>query len=325
MSKAFDVICVGPVVVDLPLQPVDRGIFDVPSYPVDQIQMTVGGDAMNESVILHRLGYRTALMSMTGADIPGNFIRKTAEDEGVDTSGVRVRDDVVTSINVGLVTPDGERTFVTNRNGSLWKMTIDDVDLEAIRDAKILSLASIFNSPGLDGPAMVKIAQKAKREGMKVCADIVAPRIGEKLEDIRETLSYLDYFFPNYEEAASLTGESDLDKIADVLLSCGVGNVIIKTGSDGCFVKNASESFTVPAVPGIRALDTIGAGDNFAAGFISALLEGKSLRDCARFANATASLSVQALGATGGVQDRKQVEERYRQAYKTDDTASSEN
>lgn len=315
MSSVLDVICVGPVVVDLPLQPVDRGIFDVPSYPVDQIQMTVGGDAINESVILHRLGRKTSLISMTGDDLAGNFIRSTAEKEGVDTSGLRIRDDVVTSINVGLVAPDGERTFVTNRNGSLWKMNLDDVDLDAIQNAKILSLASIFNSPGLDGPSMVKIAQKARREGMTVCADIVAPRVGETLADIQETLSYLDYFFPNYEEASNLTGERDLDRIADRLLDCGVGNVIIKTGSKGCFVKNSSEAFSVPAVPGIQAIDTIGAGDNFAAGFISALLDGKSLQDCARFANATASLSVQAIGATEGVKNRNQVEKRYAQVY----------
>uniref|UniRef100_UPI00159BE80D carbohydrate kinase family protein n=1 Tax=Escherichia coli TaxID=562 RepID=UPI00159BE80D len=214
-----------------------------------------------------------------------------------------------TSINVGLVTEDGERTFVTNRNGSLWKLNIDDVDFSRFSQAKLLSLASIFNSPLLDGKALTEIFTQAKTRQMIICADMIKPRLNETLDDICEALSYVDYLFPNYAEAKLLTGKETLDEIADCFLACGVKTVVIKTGKDGCFIKRGDMTMKVPAVAGITAIDTIGAGDNFASGFIAALLEGKNLRECARFANATAAISVLSVGATTGVKNRKLVEQ----------------
>ncbi len=102
---------------------------------------------------------------------------------------------------MGLVTADGERTFVTNRNGSLWKLNINDVDLDRFSQAKVLSLASIFNSPLLDGKALTEIFTQAKAYRLIICADMIKPRLNETLEDIRHALSYVDYLFPNFEEA----------------------------------------------------------------------------------------------------------------------------
>lgn len=309
MEKKIDVICVGAAIVDIPLQPVNRDIFDIESCPLEQISMTIGGDAINEATVISRLGHCSALVSMVGDDAVGDFIIRHCRENGIDFSGVKIKDGIDTSINVGLVTEDGERTFVTNRNGSLWKMTIDDIDLSKLPEAKILSFASIFNNPLLDCKAMVKIFKTAKENKMIVCADMIKARLGETLDDIREALSYVDYFFPNYEEACMMTGESELEKIADRFLSCGLKYVVIKTGKQGCYVKGYDGNvLEVPAVPGIRAIDTIGAGDNFASGFISSLLEGKSLKECAEFANVTASVSVQSIGATTGVRNREQVE-----------------
>lgn len=138
---------------------------------------------------------------------------------------------------------------------------------------------------------------------------MIKPRLNETLEDIRQALSYVDYLFPNFEEAKLLTGKETLDDIADSFLNCGVKTVVIKTGKRGCFIKRVDMRIEVPAVSGITAIDTIGAGDNFASGFISALLEGKTLRECALFANATAAISVLSVGATTGVKNRKLVEQ----------------
>lgn len=312
--KTIDVICVGAAIVDIPLQPVSKNIFEVESYPLERIAMTTGGDAINEAVIISRLGHKTALMSRIGKDAPGNFILEACLREGIDTKSLKQDEHIDTSINVGLVTEDGERTFVTNRNGSLWKLNLNDMDCSRFHEARLLSMASIFNSPLLDGKALVQLFQKARDAGLIICADVIKPRLNETLADIRDALSYVDYLFPNFDEACLLTGETELTAIADRFLACGVKTVVIKTGKRGCFIKTqAGEELAVPAVKGIKAIDTIGAGDNFASGFISAILEGKSLTDCARFANATASISVQSVGATAGVKNRQQVEERLKQ------------
>lgn len=316
MEKKLDVICVGAAIVDIPLQPVSRDIFDIESCPLQQISMTIGGDAINEATVMSRLGHKIGLMSMVGKDAVGNFIVEHCEKNGIDYSGVRMKEGVDTSINVGLVTADGERTFVTNRNGSLWKMTIDDVDLDRIPEARILSLASIFNNPLLDCKALVKIFKVAKANDMIICADMIKARLGETLDDIKEALSYVDYFFPNYDEACMMTGKTELEEVANVFMDCGIRHVVIKTGKKGCYIKSQDGSvLEVPAMKGITAIDTIGAGDNFASGFITAILEGKTLKECAEFANVTASISVQSIGATTGVQNREQVEERLKEYY----------
>ena len=76
-------------------------------------------------------------------------------------------------------------------------------------------------------------------------------------------------------------------------------------------MKNAQECFIVPIYPKANCVDTTGAGDNFASGFITALLEGRSLRQCAEFANVTASIAIEAVGATTALQSRAQADERY--------------
>ena len=295
VEKKLDVLCLGAAVVDIPLRPVSREVFDIESYPVDNIAMAVGGDAMNESTIISRLGCKTGLMAAIGDDAAGAFILRSCDEDNIDTEGVTIDPNLNTSINIGLVTEDGERTFITNRNGSLWKENIEHVNFDKIKEAKILSLASIFNCPLLDGKTLEKIFSFAKEHGMTITADMIMPRLGETLDDIAGALQYVDYFFPNYDEACLMTGEKDEAKVADKLFSY------------------------VPACKGITAVDTIGAGDNFASGFIAALLQGKDIKECAEYANCTAAIAVQHPGATSGVQNRQMVEDmlkKYKEDYK---------
>ncbi len=315
-ARPLDVICVGAAIVDVLLQPVSKDIFDHESYPLDQISMTIGGDAINESTIISRLGHKVGLMSMVGQDVVGTFILDHCRREGIDAAGICRRAGVDTSINVGLVTADGERTFVTNRNGSLWKMSIDDVDLSLVGRAQVLSLASFFNNPCLDNAALVKIFQVAKAGGMTIVADMIKPRLGETFDDIAEALSFVDYFFPNRDEACLMTGEEDIERVADRILAYGVKHVVIKIGRSGVFIKaQGGTAMTIPAMRGVTALDTTGAGDNFASGFITGLLERRTLAECGAYGNVAASLAITSIGATTGVRGRESFD-RQLEAYR---------
>ena len=305
----LDVLCVGASVVDIPLRPVDAGVFDRVSHPVDDISMQVGGDALNESIVLARLGARTGLVTAVGDDAAGSFIISRARSEGVDVSRVRIRKGMTTSLNVGLVRPDGERTFITNRNGSLWTTRESDLDVGGpLGSARILAFGSIFNNPLVSGEWMASLFRRARAAGMTVCADMVPSRVGAGLEDIAETLGCVDYFFPNADEAVGLTGAADERRAAAVLVDHGVANVILKMGGRGCLVCSAHATELVPAIRQ-RAVDTTGAGDNFVAGYIRALLRGADPVDAAVLANGVAAVSVGALGATAGVRSLAQVEE----------------
>lgn len=310
MDKACEVVIVGASVTDLQVYPVGRSIINTASYPAEQMVWTVGGDALNEATVLTRLGHKVRLISCVGDDAPGRMILEHCQRSKIDTAHLKRDTDKTTAINVGLIWEDGERTFLNNKSGSLWTYGPEDVDLTAVSEGKILSFASIFNSPQLDGAFMLELFQLAASRGMIICADMVAPKRGEALADIQQALGLVDYFFPNYEEAARLTGRQSIDDIADALLSLGVKNVVLKIGREGCLLKNRKKRAIIPAYPDAKCVDTTGAGDNFASGFICGLLEGMRLEECAQMANCTASLAIEVIGATKGVHSRGQVEER---------------
>lgn len=309
-----EVLIIGAALTDLQLRPIPRDVFEIEVVPLERIALTIGGDAVNEATVISRLGHRTTLMSMIGNDSPGQFVLRHCAENHIDTSAFTIRDDVDTSINVGLISDEGVRNCITARQSSMWLMSMEDIQYSYFEKGyKILSFASIYTHPAIDGRPLIEIFARAKENGMLICVDMNASpdRNKDNLEDMKEALSYVDYFFPNYGEACWMTGETDPRKIADVFLSWGIKHVIVKTGAKGCLLKSREEAHELPAYTKAVCIDETGAGDNFAAGFISALLEGKNFRDCGRFATAVASIAVEHVGAATGVKTREQAEERY--------------
>ena len=100
-------------------------------------------------------------------------------------------------------------------------------------------------------------------------------------------------------------------KHAQLLVDAGVTTAIVKIGDQGCLVGTKEGILRVPAVQGVRCVDTTGAGDTFAAGLIAGLVDGRSMTDCARLGCAAASCSIEEFGATDGVRSPEQVMERY--------------
>ena len=283
--------------------------------------MRPGGDAVNEAITLCRLDHAAALVSKLGRDAAGRFLLESLETAGVDTRCVRQEADLDTGINIVLVGHDGERGFITNRNGSLRRLGLADIlpalDSPALQRAKIACLASLFVSPLLTLPNTAALLDALKARGWVVCADTTRRKHGETLAEAEAALSRLDYFFPNLEEAALLTGRDNPDAVADALLACGVGHVVLKLGSRGCLLAGSRERRRIPAWPGARPVDTTGAGDTFAAAFIAALLEGMDFVDCGRYANAAASLCVEHVGATAGAWGREDVRRRMAEIPRT--------
>ena len=130
---------------------------------------------------------------------------------------------------------------------------------------------------------------------------------------MKESFSYIDYLFANEEEAGMVTGRNSREEMADEFLKYGVKHVMIKCGGEGCYVKSEGLQRLFPAVANFACVDTTGAGDTFAAGFVYALSEGKSLEECAKWGNACGSLTVEKVGACAGIQNREQVLERLKQ------------
>ena len=126
------------------------------------------------------------------------------------------------------------------------------------------------------------------------------------LEDLRGALPLMDYITPNEDEAKYYTKKETPEEMADVFLSYGVPNVIIKLGGKGCFFKNAGTSCFLPALS-VHAVDATGAGDHFIAGFASEILRGNTPEGALRFANACGAVCASSMGALTGLKNREQV------------------
>lgn len=309
-----EAVIIGAAIADILLCPVDGTVFEKGSCAVESIRMGLGGDALNESTVLARLGHSPLLVTKLGVDGVADFILAHCAQEGI--AAYAARDAAMdTGINAVLVDHDGERSFITNRNGSLRRLALDDVlpafETEAFRQAKLVCLASMFVSSQLNAAGMEALFSSVKAEGKILCADTTKRKNSETIADVAGALKCLDYFFPNLEEVRLLTGLEDPDANADALLDAGVGCVAIKLGGRGCLVKNGSERLLIPAYAHANCVDTTGAGDNFAAAFIAGILEGRSLAECGALANAVASICVEKLGATAARLDRAEIRRRY--------------
>jgi len=289
---------IGAAIVDVLVSPANEAVFRTGSAPCERIVMTYGGDALNEATVLRGLGAPVRLVTVLGSDDAGEAVRRRMERVGLDLEGVQVREELSTSVNVVLVKENGERSFLTCPTASQRRLRLADITMPFPADIDILCLASIFVFPQLKTPELAAIFRQAKEQGITVCADMTKRKNGETVADMAPALRYVDYLFPNEEEAMLLTGGKDAVQAARMLSQAGVGTVVVKCGSRGCFIKRGEEEFTVPAVEGVRCVDTTGAGDSFVGGFLYGLANDLPLRECAVQANLCGARAVEKVGAT---------------------------
>ncbi len=306
----------GAGVIDVPVTPADPTVFSRHSTPVDYIGMTTGGDALNEATVLARLGRRVRLISRWGCDLAGEYLSEHCRRFGIDTQFVNRDLELDTGVNIVLIDEDGGRRFYTNRNGSLRMLLPEDFNPECLDGIRLLCLASIFVFPRISISDFAEIARMARERNVITCADFVLPKNNETIDDLVPLMQQLDYVFANEAEAHAITGCGTPEEMVESFLNAGAKHVIIKLGVNGCLIGCDGLRRHIPACPDTLCLDTTGAGDNFAAGFHHALLDGLSFEDCAYYANACASVSVEVVGASTGVQNAEQVAMRFERYIK---------
>ena len=308
----YDITVIGAAIVDVLAAPVSPEIFESNSQPAEQIRLSFGGDALNEAVVLSRMGKHVQLIGKTGDDDAGRRVLDYMKENHLSADSMRIEPGLPTGINIVLIDAAGERHFLTNPQGSLRKLTYEDIIPYLDDAAGIVSFASMFVSPLLTIEAMERLFREIKKRNRILLCDLTGAKNGETLQDISCLLPYIAIIVPNESEIALLTGERDSSVNARLLLDAGVKTAVIKCGGDGCIVADRDGLTRIPAVPGIHAVDSTGAGDTFAAGFLTGLSEGWPVRDCARLACAAASCAIETVGAADGIRSREQVTERYR-------------
>lgn len=303
----IDIACVGILVADAIAKPVEEIPAKGKLVLVDTLSLYTGGCASSASIDMAKIGSQVALIGKIGNDGFGRFIKSALIDEGVNTNYLVIDANGSTSASLVIVNPDGERSFI-HCLGANATFIEKDIDYSIIEEVKLVFVAGTMLMPAFDGKECTKFLKKCKSMGKITALDTAWDSKGRWMKVLASSMPYIDYFLPSYEEAVELSGKTQPEEIADVFLAMGPHTVAIKLGKDGCFIKTKQEeTYSIPTYDRIQPIDTTGAGDSFCAGFLTALVKGKTLFECGQFANAVGTHCIMAKGASTGIKSEAEI------------------
>ena len=280
---------------------------------VEHFMKRVAGAELNVATGLARLGLKVGWVSRVGQDSFGRFVLRSLTKEGIDARGVREDSRYATGFQTKSKVENGTDPIVEYfRKGSAAShLSPEDFRADYFASARHLHLSGVAAALSESSYALLEQAAAAmKAQGKTISFDPnLRPVLWKSEAEMVEKLNHLafqaDWVLPGIKEGMILTGQQTPQGIADFYLTRGVQAVIIKTGSDGAWFKTAAgEQGAVAAVKVDNVVDTVGAGDGFAVGVISALLEGKTLQQAIRRGNKIGALAIQVQGDSEGLPTR---------------------
>lgn len=296
ISEISGVFCCGNISFDIPVWPVENFVWGTTTW-VESIQDSVGGNGGNTSYALGTLGVPVRLYGMAGRDPHGDWVLDRLSKSGVDTSGVG-RCEAPTTVTVCLVHPSADRLFF-HRLGASTQVSAGDLSFSDTAGFSHFHLANLYSLPNLR-PEAPAVLRRAREAGLTTSLDTGWDARGVWMPDLAPCLPYVDLLFVNESEGRNFTGSEDPVEAARILRERGAGDIVSKLGAAGSIVFAGDRVHRAPAFP-VRALDTTGAGDCFAGGFLAALHRGMTYAEAAVFANAVGAMKVECLGAAQGV------------------------
>ena len=257
-----------------------------------------GGSAANTIVGVASFGLSAAFIGKVKADETGAAFTHDIRAMKVQFETPHAIEGAATARCLILVTPDGERTMNTYL-GACQNLTSADVDEDSVKAARITYLEGYLWDPPEAKKAFVKAAAVAHAAGNRVALTLsdsfcVDRYRAEFLDLIRSKT--VDIVFANQHELRALYETSDFDSAVAALREEGILAAVTRS-EQGSLVVTRGETHAVPACPIDKLVDTTGAGDLYAAGFLSGLARGASLPDCARLGALAASEIIQHYGA----------------------------
>lgn len=255
-------------------------------------QMASGGSAANTARGVAKLGVECGYIGKLGDDENGRFFLRDLESTGVH--GHMLNGSVDSGVALTLITPDSERTFATYL-GSAIELKADDLDPELFAKYDILHMEGYLVQ---NQELFKKALEISANEGLVVSLDLASYNVVEdSLKFLRKILPVnVDILFANESEARAYSGKQNLEEILNDF-SLVFPQVIIKTGADGCMIAKGKERWKVPAEPA-DVIDTNGAGDLFAAGYLAGFAYGRAPEECARLGASMAARVIEVIGTS---------------------------
>ena len=311
---SIDILALGNAIVDV-LSHVDDAVID--DLPVNKGGMTLigavearelygtlgpgvecsGGSAANTVVGAAMLGARTAFVGRVRDDQLGGVFTHDIRAAGVRFDTPAAQDGPETAVCLVMVTPDAHRTMCTHLGASI-ELGPDDLDEAMVRGSAVLYLEGYLWDPPGAREAMRKAIAIAKDEGRAVALSLSDPFAVERHRaDFLDLVDNdVDILFANEHELTSLYGTDDLDTAFNEVMPL-VKVAACTRGEHGAVIVGDGETHVIPAEPAIQVVDTTGAGDLFAAGFLAGWTRGRNLHDCGRMGAVAAAEVISHLGA----------------------------
>ena len=254
------------------------------------IKIATGGSVANAINGIAGLDVECGFVGAIGRDDLGLLFKKDMLKRGIE---VKLKEnEFPTGRAVGFVSPGGERTFATYL-GAAVEMGPDDINPELFTGYDLFFIEGylVFNQP-----LIMAAASAAKLAGLTIALDLASYNVVEANLDILNELvdNYIDIVFANEEEAKSFTGLQPEDALINLAGRCDIA--VVKVGKEGAFVQQGTQKWRIPAFP-TTVVDTTGAGDYFAAGFLAGLASGCDLGKCGVIGSIMAGEVIQVIGA----------------------------
>ncbi|ASN06133.1 sugar kinase [Virgibacillus necropolis] len=273
----------------------------------------IAGAESNVAIGLTRLGHQAGWISRLGDDEFGERILSFIRGEGIDVSQVMFDDVASTGLYFKeKLSPDEVKVKYYRNDSAASQMLAHDLDETYIASAKFLHVTGITPALSKDCYETVLTAiDYAKRNGVTVVFD---PNLRRKLwtesqarKVLRELSAMADIVLPGIDEAEFVFGRSDPETLAQAFYDNGASTVIMKLGKKGAYVLSDKTSSFVEGFSVEHIVDPVGAGDGFAAGCLSGLVDGLDLIEAVRRGNAVGAMVTMADGDVEGLPDKKRL------------------
>lgn len=279
---------------------------------VTDYRLRMAGAESNLAIGIAKLGRSAAWISRLGTDEMGDFVLNAIRAEGVDCSCVRRDPEHRTGLMLKELSAGETRVYYYRENSAASHLSPADLSETTFRSARILHLTGI--TPVLSESCektVLAAAELAHRLGLPVSFD---PNIRRKLWKnrdytplMRALLLSSQIAMLGLDEAETLLGTSNVETIVTTLLRAGVSWIAVKDGAKGAYVANRERICFIPPYP-CKAIDPVGAGDAFNAGFLTGILEGRDPETCGRMGGIAGAMATQNTGDIEGIPSRAQLE-----------------
>jgi 2-dehydro-3-deoxygluconokinase len=292
-----------------------------PLETVKTFSTAVAGAEFNVAVGLSRLGHLPGYLTKLGKDPFGKQIVNTMMRNRIDTSLISFSEERATGFMLKSKVNAGDpEIYYYRKNSAASSICKEDVDRIDFSEYKYLHMTGIF--PALSQTTLEAakyLQQKAKDNGLTIFFDPnLRPQLWGDKEKMVATINELafaaDYFMPGIKEGMVLTGCNTPESVADFYLQRGVGTVIVKVGRKGAYFATKEERAYAAAFQEKRLVDTVGAGDGFAAGVISAVMEGLPISEAVSRGNAIGAIQVASFSDNEDLPTREELDEFMRTA-----------